>query len=109
MIQASRKATQEQLLKEGKDPNKAKGMGMFPAEKVAAPDRTRKQKDVYKKSKKNQDFVEVMDHLEEPQFDEEEMQRIGQEMRKRQQMAMDARQMEAEMRAEEEQEVMTNQ
>ena len=46
---------------------------MFPAEKVAAPDRTRKQKDVYKKSKKNQDFVEVMDHLEEPSFDEEEM------------------------------------
>ena len=70
-------------------------MGMFPSapapEGPAARNETTTQKKTMKK-KKQDDYEEVFDHLEEPDFDPEEMQRTAMLLRQRQQEGLAARQ-----------------
>ena len=55
-------------------------MGMFPDADSKNSGNSTKQKDLYKRSSK-EDFEEVMDYLEEPQYDPEEMQKIAWQLR----------------------------
>ena len=75
IIRANREATQDQLRKEGKT------MGMF----ATAPAPAAPVKKAKKAKKKKDDFEEVFDHLEEPEFDPEEMQHTAMLLRQRQQ------------------------
>ena len=67
-------------------------MGMFPQANDAkqSKENLQKQKDQYQRSqrKAKDDFTEVMENLEEPEFDEEEMLRVGELIRQRQQEAL---------------------
>lgn len=81
MIEANRRETANQLKKEGKtsppatEPRKG-GLGVFPSGTPSEANR-RTQKDAYSqrrnKAKAEPDYEEIMDHLEEPDFDPEEL------------------------------------
>ena len=86
IIKASREKNQEQLRKEGK------GLGMFmnePNRNSKSQQQPHQQKTQEKKKK--QDYEEVFDHLEEPDFDEEEMLKTAELLRARQQSSLAAR------------------
>lgn len=71
LIKANREATMEKLKAEGK----TAGMGMYTSMPRSPGFSQGKQK------KKENDFEEVFDHLEEPNFDPEEMQRTAELLR----------------------------
>ena len=64
-------------------------MGMFPSAPTGAGS---DQQPKAKTKKKKEEFEEVFDHLEEPEFDPEEMQRTAHLLRQRQQEALASRQ-----------------
>lgn len=89
IIKASREKNQEQLKKEGK------GLGMFinePSRNSKSQQQQPHQQQRTQEKKKSQDFEEVFDHLEEPDFDEEEMHKTAELLRQRQQASLAARQ-----------------